>query len=190
MSNSGFLVVVTAPSGSGKTTIYREVLRKNPELVFSVSYTTRKRRPSEIHGRDYYFIDRKTFDRMAADGKFIEWAVVHGELKGTERAQVERCLMKMKVCILDVDVQGALNIMNEYPDAVTIFIEPPSIEELEKRLRKRKTESEEQILVRLRDAENELAYRNRFKYIVVNDIAENAIRKVEEIITQERKARS
>jgi guanylate kinase len=190
LSNCGFLVLVTAPSGSGKTTIYREVLAKNRDLIFSVSYTTRKKRHSEIHGRDYYFIDRKRFERMIADVKFIEWAIVHGELKGTERTQVERCLGEKKVCILDVDVQGALNIMKEHPDAVTIFIEPPSIEELEKRLRKRKTEDEKQILVRLRDAENELAYRNRFKYIVVNDIAEKAIQKVEEIITQERKARS
>ena len=190
MSNSGFLIVVTAPSGSGKTTIYREVLAKNRDLVFSVSYTTRKKRPSEIQGRDYYFIEKEQFERMTAHGEFIEWAVVHGELKGTERAQVERYLEEKRVCILDVDVQGALNIMKEYPDAVTIFIEPPSIVELERRLRKRKTESEKQILVRLRDAENELAYRNRFKYIVVNDIAEKAIQEVEQIITQERKTRS
>lgn len=190
MSDCGFLVVVTAPSGSGKTTIYRKVLERNRDLFFSVSYTTRKKRPSEIHGRDYYFIDRERFERMIAGGDFIEWAVVHGELKGTERSQVERCLEEKMVCILDVDVQGALNIIKEYPDALMIFIEPPSIEELERRLRKRKTESEAQILVRLRDAENELAYRNRFKYIVMNDIADKAIQEVEEIISLERRKRS
>jgi guanylate kinase len=182
--------VVTAPSGSGKTTIYREVLAKNRDLVFSVSYTTRKKRPTEVHGRDYYFIEKEQFERMIEHGEFIEWAVVHGELKGTERAQVDRCLEEKRVCILDVDVQGALNIMKEYNDAVTIFIEPPSIEELERRLRNRKTESEKQILVRLRDAENELAYRNRFKYIVANDIVQKAIKQVEQIITQEKKTRS
>lgn len=189
MSNTGFLVVVTAPSGSGKTTIYKRILKYNPDLCFSVSYTTRKKRIFEVDGADYYYIDRKSFERKIESGEFIEWATVHGELYGTERRQIEGSLKKRRICILDVDVQGAIRIMEEYPDALTIFIQPPSIEELEQRLRKRGTESEENIRIRLMDAQNELEYRNLFKYIVVNRIAEEAIREVEAIIEREKNKR-
>jgi len=189
LSNTGFLVVVTAPSGSGKTTIYKRILKYNPDLCFSVSYTTRKKRIFEVDGADYYYIDRKSFERKIESGEFIEWATVHGELYGTERRQIEGSLKKRRICILDVDVQGAIRIMEEYPDALTIFIQPPSIEELEQRLRKRGTESEENIRIRLMDAQNELEYRNLFKYIVVNRIAEEAIREVEAIIEREKNKR-
>jgi guanylate kinase len=187
---AGLLVVVTAPSGSGKTTIYKRVLEKNPDLSFSVSYTTRKRRASEVQGIDYYFIDRRRFESMIERTDFVEWAVVHGELYGTERIQIERCLDENRVCILDVDVQGAINIIKDYPDAVTIFIQPPSLEELEERLRRRGTENEEEIRLRLMDAKNELEYKRRFKYIVVNRIAEDAIEEVEDIIEREKMTRT
>lgn len=190
LAKAGFLVVVTAPSGSGKTTIYKRVLEKNPDLSFSVSYATRKRRASEVQGLDYYFIERRHFESMIERGDFVEWAVVHGELYGTERIQIERCLDENRVCILDVDVQGAINIIKDYPDAVTIFIQPPSLEELEKRLRRRGTEGEEEIRLRLMDAKNELEYKSRFKYIVVNRIAEDAIEEVEDIIEREKKKRT
>jgi guanylate kinase len=189
LSNTGFLVVVTAPSGSGKTTIYKRILKDNPDLCFSVSYTTRKKRIFEVDGADYYYIDRKSFERKIESGEFIEWATVHGELYGTERRQIEGSLKKRRICILDVDVQGAIRVMEEYPDALTIFIQPPSIEELEQRLRKRGTESEENIRIRLMDAQNELEYRDLFKYIVVNRIAEEAIREVEAIIEREKNKR-
>lgn len=181
MSRKG-IVVISAPSGSGKTTIYREILKRNPQLRFSVSFTTRKRRESEADGRDYFFVDRGTFERMAREGKFVEWASVHGELYGTERKQLDDCLADGKTLLLDVDVQGAMNIMKEFPEAITIFIEPPSLEELERRLRRRGTESDESVRRRLEGAKRELAYRNDFQYIVINDRLDESIRQIENII--------
>jgi guanylate kinase len=178
------IVVISAPSGSGKTTIYREILRRNPELRFSVSYTTRSRREGETDGRDYFFVGRDVFERMAREGRFVEWARVHGELYGTERSQLERSVAEGKVILLDVDVQGAVSVMKEFPEAVTIFIEPPSLEELARRLRKRGTESDESVRLRLRGAERELAYRNRFQYIVVNDRLDESIQRIENIINR------
>lgn len=189
MSNSGFLIVITAPSGSGKTTIYRHILEKYTDFEYSVSYTTRRQRKDEIEGVDYFYINRKEFERMIERGEFIEWAIVHGELYGTENKQIVDCLKRNKICILSIDVQGAIRVMKEYPDAVTIFIEPPSLEELEKRLRKRGTESEEEMKIRLMNAQNELEYKSHFKYIVVNDIVEDALKDVENIIAREKELR-
>jgi guanylate kinase len=176
------IVVMSAPSGSGKTTIYREILKRNPQLRFSVSYTTRKRRESEAEGRDYFFVDRGTFEKMAREGKFVEWAAVHGELYGTERKQLDDCLADGKTLLLDVDVQGAMNVMKEFPGAITIFIEPPSLEELERRLRLRGTESDESVRRRLEGAKRELEYRSKFQYIVVNDQLDESVRRIEDII--------
>ena len=181
MSRKG-IVVISAPSGSGKTTIYKEILKRNPELRFSVSYTTRNRREGEVDGRDYFFVDRGTFEKMAKEGKFVEWASVHGEFYGTERRQIDECLAGGKILLLDVDVQGAMNVMREFPGAVTIFIEPPSLEELERRLRRRGTESDESIRLRLEGAKRELEYRNNFRYIVINDQLDESIRQIENII--------
>jgi guanylate kinase len=176
------IVVISAPSGSGKTTIYSEILKRNPQLRFSVSYTTRKRREAEADGSDYFFVDRGTFERMAREGKFVEWASVHGELYGTERKQLDDCLADGKTLLLDVDVQGAMNVMKEFPEAVTIFIEPPSLEELERRLRRRGTESDESIRRRLEGAKRELEYRDIFQYIVINDKLDESIQQIENII--------
>ena len=182
MNKKGSVVIITAPSGAGKTTIYREVLERNRGLVFSVSYTTRNRRPGEVDGRDYYYIDKKTFEEKKKRGDFVEWANVHGEMYGTDRFQVEHCIEQGRICILDVDVQGALNVMKKYPLALTVFIQPPSLEELDKRLRKRGTESEEEIKLRLLNAQKELEYSRYFKYIIVNDNLESAINKLEQVI--------
>lgn len=189
MNRMGFLIVITAPSGTGKTTIYRRVLNRKQDLVFSVSYTTRKKREDEEEGVDYFFIDNETFNRMREREEFLEWAVVHNDLYGTEKSQVIRILTRGKICILDLDVQGALNVMKQYPDAVTIFIKPPSMKELERRLKKRGTEGEEIVRVRLRNAEKELEYARFFQYIIVNDKVENAVKKLEEIIETEIKKR-
>ena len=183
MNKKGSVVIITAPSGAGKTTIYREVLERNRGLVFSVSYTTRNRRPGEVDGRDYYYIDKKTFEEKKKRGDFVEWANVHGEIYGTDRFQVEHCIEQGRICILDLDVQGALNVMKKYPLALTVFIQPPSLEELDKRLRKRGTESEEEIKLRLLNAQKELEYSRYFKYIIVNDNLESAVSKLEQVIS-------
>jgi guanylate kinase len=179
-------VIITAPSGAGKTTIYKRVLERNRDFVFSVSYTTRCRRPDETDGKDYYYIDRKLFEEKKKRGDFIEWANVHGEMYGTDRSQVEKCLGEGKVCILDVDVQGAMIVMEKYPQALTIFIQPPSLEELGRRLRIRGTESEEDIKSRLLSAQKELEYSKYFKYIIVNDDLESAINKLDNLINREK----
>ncbi len=185
MSKNSFIVIITAPSGSGKTSIYKRVLDKNRNLKFSVSYTTRKKRTVEMPGKDYFFISREQFEAKRERGEFIEWASVHGDLYGTDRKQVENILNHGNICILDVDVQGALNVMKIFPDAVTIFIQPPSLEELEKRLRKRGTESAEEVRTRLQDAKIELEYKKYFNYIIVNEKLESAIMRLNEIIAHE-----
>jgi guanylate kinase len=179
------VVVITAPSGSGKTTIYRKLLKRRPDISFSVSYTTRKQRKGETDGIDYFFIDRETFEEKIARGDFTEWAEVHGDLKGTDRAHLEKQLSQSEACILDVDVQGALSIMKEFPDAVSLFIIPPDLEELKRRLEGRGTESGRELRVRLNNAQKELEYRDRFQYIVVNDTLETAVKRVEDIIDSE-----
>jgi len=190
LNKSGFIVVITAPSGSGKTTIYKKILSRRKDLAFSVSFTTRKPREGEQHGVDYFFVDTPTFEEKKNRGEFIEWARVHGKFYGTEKAQIENCINDGKICLLDIDVQGALRILEVFPDAVSIFIVPPSIEELERRLRKRGTENEEELRLRLLNARNELAYKKFFKYIVVNDKIRYAIEKIEKIIDQEKGRRN
>lgn len=185
MNRRGFLLVITAPSGTGKTTIYRNILARHPEISFSVSYTTREKRIGEVNGEDYFFISREKFLQMVKKNLFLEWAEVHDELKGTEKQQVADFLKRGNICLLDVDVQGTLSIMKHYPDAVTVFIQPPSLDELEKRLRKRGTESEEKLRLRLLNAKKELEYAPLFQYIVVNDRVENAVKSIEEIIKEE-----
>lgn len=184
MSRKGIILVITGPSGSGKTTVYKTLLSRRKDLVFSVSYTTRKKRADEVQGKDYFFIDQKEFERKIQNGDFVEWAEVHGELYGTEKKQIEECLENQSVCILDIDVQGALNIKKEYPEALMLFIVPPSIAELKKRLKKRGTENDEQINRRLNNAKNELEYRKYFNYIFTNQDVEKTTLQIEKIIQE------
>ncbi len=186
MSNRGFLVIITAPSGSGKTSIYKRLLKIRNDIKFSVSYTTRKKRDGEVNGVDYYFISREEFKRKIENGDFLEWAEVHGELYGTERGQVERCIGDGYICLLDIDVQGAMKVMKANIDCVSIFIEPPSLEELERRLRNRGTEDEDSIKIRISNAQIELEYKKYFDYIVVNDVLERAVSEISEIIDKEK----
>jgi guanylate kinase len=190
LNSTGLAVVITAPSGSGKTTIYRTLLNRRENLSFSVSYTTRKPRKQERDGVDYFFISREDFTRKIEAGDFIEWAEVHGDLKGTDRKHFDDCLRHSDACILDLDVQGALHLMKAVPEALTIFIVPPSLEELERRLIRRGTENQEELRVRLANAEKELAYQNRFQYIVVNNEVDEAVKEVEELIDHELQKRS
>lgn len=181
----GIIYVVTGPSGVGKSTIIREVLKKFDNLVFSVSYTTRPKRLGEENGTDYFFVDQKTFIKLRDRGEFLEWAEVHGHYYGTSRSQVEEAIRSGKHVLLDVDVQGAMKIMEIYPDAVFVFIAPPTFSDLKNRLMMRKTESEESLQRRLEDAKWELAQAHKFEYLIVNRELTSSIRGLESIVVAE-----
>lgn len=183
--SEGLIVVIAAPSGSGKTTIYKELFRRRNDLRFSVSHTTRPQREGERDGVDYHFVPREEFERKINSGDFVEWAEVHGDLKGTDRRAFDECRRSGRVCILDLDVQGAFSIMETYPHVVTIFIKPPGMEELRRRLQQRGTESEESVRVRLANAAKELEKQGAFDYIVTNDRVDRAVQEIESIIDRE-----
>lgn len=189
MSNEhkkGLLVVLASPSGGGKTSIYRELLARNPSYKYSVSATTRPPRQGEQNGVDYFFYDDNKFVEMIANGEFIEWAWVHGYRYGTLKRTLQEALSSASVMLFDLDVQGAKSIKQRFPDdTVTIFILPPSRAELERRLRVRGTDSDEIIKLRLKNADEEVARIGEFDYILVNDILESCVQKIECIITAE-----
>ena len=180
------LFVLSAPSGGGKTTLLRRVMADLPGLVFSVSHTTRAPRPGEQNGRDYHFVSREEFLAIRETGTgFLEWAEVHNNLYGTGRAEVERQLAAGRDVILDIDVQGALQVQGA-SSPVLIFIAPPSLAELEARLRRRGTESEETIQLRLDNARTELQLTDRYDYLIINDRLDEAIDSLRSIIVAER----
>lgn len=176
------LIVISAPSGCGKTTIVRELLRRHPELLFSVSATTRPRRNHEVDGRDYFFLTEEEFLEKAARGELIEWERIYGDYYGTLKSQIEQALQSGRSLIFDVDVKGAIAIKKKYSDAVLIFIKPPSFAVLTERLRRRKTESEESIRKRLERVPMELEQERHFDHSVVNDDLKRAVDEVERII--------
>jgi guanylate kinase len=188
MSNElkGLLVVISAPSGTGKTTLTHMLLKEFPNMEFSVSYTTRPPRPGEVNGKDYFFVDRETFERMIEEGDFLEWAEVYGNLYGTSKSQVLKALNEGKDIILDIDTQGALQVKKNFPEAVLIFVLPPSLSELERRLRRRGTDDEETIERRLRVAREEIKRAPLYDYIVVNDVLEIAFENLKSIIRAEK----
>jgi guanylate kinase len=165
----GRLFVIAAPSGAGKTSLVRALLEHEPSLSFSISYTTRPRRANEQHGRDYFFVSREEFDRMAAAGEFLEHAAVFENRYGTSRRVVEAALEAGQDLILEVDWQGARQIRAALPESRTIFILPPSYAELERRLRGRGTDSEAVIQRRLQQAMDDMTHRDEFDHVVVND---------------------
>jgi len=182
----GLLIVISAPSGTGKTTLCHMLLEEFPNMEFSISYTTRKPRPGELNGRDYFFVDRETFERMVEEGDFLEWAEVYGNLYGTSKSQVLKALEEGKDILLDIDTQGALQVKKNFPEAVLIFILPPSLKELERRLKKRGTDDEETIRKRLQIAREEIGKALEYDYIIVNDILEVAFERLRSIITAEK----
>lgn len=163
------VIVVSAPSGAGKTTVVARVLREVPGLRFSVSHTTRPPRSDEREGVDYHYVDRATFERLKADNKLLEWAEVHGNLYGTGRAEIERARAEGVDVLLDLDVQGAAQVRERMKDAVTVFILPPSYQELEQRLRRRGQDDEETIERRLAAAAREIGAFENYDYALVND---------------------
>ncbi len=184
-SIGGFPVILSAPSGGGKTTIAKALLARRPDLGYSVSCTTRSPRPGEIDARDYYFMARADFIAERERGAFAESAVVHGNLYGTLRREVERVVADGKHVVMDIDVQGARQFVRAFPNSVTIFILPPSAEVLLDRLRSRKTESPAQLAARLQSALQELQQVDEYEYVVVNDDLERAVASVESIIEAE-----
>lgn len=179
------MYVISGPSGVGKTSIIEGVMKKVRNVVFSVSCTTRPKRPNEVEGRDYFFVDERTFLDMVQKDEFLEWAVVHGHYYGTPRKFVEEQIQKGINVILDIDVQGATTVMKKIKDAVFVFIAPPSFDELKKRLLKRGTEKEEDMLKRLEDAKRELEQIPKFQYLIVNVDLQESIEQLTSIIVAE-----
>ena len=174
----GELFILSAPSAAGKTTLknrlfshYRELAQR---LAYSVSYTTRPPRSGEVHGKDYYFVDRSKFEELIAADAFLEWAVVHGRHYGTGRAEIEKLCLGGTDVILDIDVQGALQVLERQPQVPAVFILPPSYEEMERRLRTRGLDDATQIKRRLRNAREEMQYLNHYNYAIVNDDLDRA----------------
>ena len=181
----GKLFVFSAPSGAGKTTIVRHVLKNHPELIFSISATTRDRRKNEVDGKDYFFINEEDFKKKIKSGEFIEWEKFYDYYYGTLRNFVEEKLNEGFSIVLEVDVKGALNIKNSYPGSVLIFIKPPSLEELKKRLINRNTETETDLRKRIERAEMELSYQEHFDYSINNENLQKAKAEAEKIIKEE-----
>lgn len=185
------LLILSSPSGAGKTTLTRKLLAQHPELRFSVSHTTRAPRANEVDGRDYHFIDRAKFQALVAQGAFLEWAEVHGNLYGTSVAEIDRAQATAGCTgmIFDIDYQGARQIRVKKPDVVSVFILPPSMAELERRLRGRASDSEEAVLRRFETARLEIEHYALFDYLVVNDDLQRAYDELRSITVAERARR-
>lgn len=177
------IIVISGPSGVGKTTLYKRLLEDfKDKLAFSISATTRPPRETEKNGYDYFFIEKEKFDKLIEEGAFIEWAKVYNHYYGTLKSELERISKEGKWCLLDVDVQGGLNIKKIYPESKLIFIEPPSLEELERRITKRSLDRKKDIKKRLNTAIKEMNYKKFYDYNIINDDLENCYKKLKEIV--------
>ena len=182
MTTEAKLFVMAAPSGAGKTTLVHAIVTRHPELRFSISYTTRKPRRNEADGVDYLFVTRKEFMRLRDEGELLEYASVFDNLYATSRSQVERHLADNRNVVLEIDWQGARQVRQSMPDCVTVFILPPSVEELERRLRDRRTDSPEVIERRLRDALSDMSHWDEFDYVIINDDLNQAVSDLEDVL--------
>ncbi len=182
---SSFPIILSSPSGAGKTTIAREMLSRRKDVGYSISCTTRSPRRNEVQGRDYHFLTRTEFLRRREEGAFAESAEVHGHLYGTLRSEVVRVLSAGKHVIMDIDVQGAKQFVRVFPESVTVFVLPPTADVLLERLRARRTETPEELIRRLQSALQELQSVEEYEYVVVNDDLDDTIRRVSSIIDAE-----
>ncbi len=182
----GFLLVISGPSGVGKGTVLHDLMNTQKNLVYSVSVTTRKQRPGEIEGVSYFFKSHEEFEKMIEEDKFLEYAKVHDNYYGTPKDFVEEKINEGKIVILEIDVQGALNVKKNIDNGVYIFLAPPSLSELKNRIVNRGTETESDINLRMHNARKELSYIKDYDYLVVNDHLNSAINLVNEIINAEK----
>ena len=189
IQHPGNVFVVSAPSGAGKSTLAQRLVRSVPDLIFSISFTTRKPRAGEVDGRDYFFIDEDRFDAMVREGGFVEWVQVYGHRYGTGRDWLNSVLATGQDVLLDIETTGALNLRRAIPDARMIFILPPSAASLEQRLRSRGKDSDEQIAIRLRHARHEMELYHAYDYLVMNDDLELAYRQFESVVYATRASR-
>ncbi len=186
MSDDFVMLIVSSPSGAGKTTLCGRLRAAFPRLRFSVSHTTRKPRPNEVDGREYHFVDESAFEALIAESGFAEWARVHGHYYGTSMGEIDRARQEADGIIFDIDFQGARQIVARFPEAIGVFILPPSLAELERRLRGRGTEDEATTSLRLANAKREIAHYGLFDYVVVNDDVDTADQRMQSIVWAER----
>ena len=180
--NNARLFVIAAPSGAGKTTLVKKLVENHPDLRFSISYTTRKQRRTEVDGVDYLFIDVTTFEAKRDEGELLEYAEVFDNHYATSRSQVEKHLADGHNVLLEIDWQGARQVRAAMPECVTIFVLPPSLEELERRLRDRRTDNPDVIARRLRDALSDMSHWDEFDYVIINDKLEQAVTDLENVL--------
>lgn len=181
---AGYLFILSAPSGAGKTTLRRALLERISDLLYSVSYTTREPRKGELDGSDYYFITKDEFEKGIAEDRWAEWATVHGNYYGTSAVFLNTKLNAGRDVLLDIDVQGAAKLIQRYPDGITIFIMPPSVEVLQQRLQARATDSAAAIRLRLKNAQTEIAQKKMYRHVIVNDQLTDAIAELVSLINQ------
>jgi len=186
MARSGLLIIISAPSGTGKSTLCRKLISIFPDACYSVSVTARPPRRGEIDGKDYFFVSKNEFIEKKRKGELAEWALVHGHYYGTPKDFLNRSLSKGKDVILAIDVKGAMKLKKKYPEAITIFIAPPSLSELERRLRERGKDSKATIRERLINAQREISRIKKYDYLVVNERLEDALKELKCIIITER----
>ncbi|WP_297392448.1 guanylate kinase [uncultured Peptoniphilus sp.] len=184
--DGGFLLVLSGPSGSGKGTVSEALMKNNDDIIFSTSVTTRTPRPGEVNGENYFFATREEFEKMVENDELLEHAFVHTNYYGTPKKFVFDEIAKGEIVLLEIDVQGALQVKEKYKEAVFIFLIPPTMDELKSRLVKRDTETEDEIETRYRNAFRELDFVGEYDYFVINDVIDNAVKDIETIIAAEK----
>ena len=185
MKRKGCLIVVSGPSGTGKGTVCSALLEKYKEIAYSISATTRQPRTGEVDGVNYYFLAKNVFEKMIEDGELLEWAEVYGNYYGTPLKKIQERLADGQDILLEIDTQGAMSVKEKFPDEIYIYIMPPSLKELERRLKTRGTDSAESIECRLKSAAGEMEIAERYNYIVVNEQVEQAVEQIAAIVDAE-----